>query len=162
MLSAWGISTAEQLVQTLKQPGDVVKPPSGRHDGVVKIDVLQHAWSDQELYVLQKAELLLDCSLEIMTRSLKAKGSQGRVRPYLDPMYWTLVSELLDTVDPDAVVRALVNKYNMFQIAGALFQECCEPATWQAAAKPLCVLLVASIRRSGAAHIELVLSLIHI
>lgn len=161
MLSAWGISTAEQLVQTLKQPGDVVKPPSGRHDGVVKIDVLQHAWSDQELYVLQKAELLLDCSLEIMTRSLKAKGSQGRVRPYLDPMYWTLVSELLDAVDPDAVVRALVNKYNMFQIAGALFQECCEPATWKAAAKPLCVLLVASIRRSGAAHIELVNACLH-
>lgn len=92
-LAACGILTSEQLIQILKRNESSSDSISSGAKSAPKIDILRSAWADDTMYVPRKVELILDCTLDIMTSSAKA-GS--RVEPkYLEADYWELLLSLI-------------------------------------------------------------------
>lgn len=147
-LAAWGITTSEQLVQVLKRPENASK---GGAIPALKIDIFQGAWTDDTLYVPQKAELLLDCALDSMMASTK-RGAQH----HLDPAYWALLTAILASaaVSPDTL-HGLVAKHHVWAFPASI-AAAPSVALWASAVPALTILLPISIRRIGASHIDTV------
>ena len=144
-LAAWGVTTSEALVKALK------RPDSQKDETPNRIDIVQAAWADDEMYVPKKTELLLDATLETLSNSAKPKA----LNPcYLDARYWRFLQEALSP-DASELLHALAGKYHFLQLAANVLSNA-DAALWGEAARPLATLARASIRRNGATHIDAV------
>ena len=106
------------------------------------------------MYVPRKVELILDCTLDIMTSSAKV-GS--RIEPkYLEADYWELLLQVLSTVSGDSdFLHAIVSRHNVLTLVSALSEKPSADA-WRKAVPVLTILLPACIRRIGASQIDAV------
>ena len=153
-LAAWGISTSEQLIQTLKRNELSSSNSSNGADPVPKIEILRSAWADDTMYIPRKVELVLDCALDIMTSSAKSASKIGP--KYLEVAYWELLVHVLTTVSDDSeFLHALVSRHNVLILVAALSEEPRAEA-WEKAVPALTMLLPVSIRRIGASQIDAV------
>lgn len=153
-LAAWGILTSEQLIQILKRDESLSEPFPNGAESVPKIEILRSAWADDTMYVPRKVELILDCTLDIMTSSAK---SGSRIGPkFHEAAYWELLLQVLSTVSGDSdFLHAIVSRHNVLTLVSALSEEPSAKA-WRIAVPVLTILLPACIRRIGASQIDAV------
>ncbi|WFD26752.1 hypothetical protein MNAN1_001739 [Malassezia nana] len=149
-LATWGITSSEQLVQLLKQHEKNEKALPG-----AKIQILQSAWADEHVYVPKKAELLLDCALELVLASTRTQRSTG-TPPFINRDYWAFLHTLLDSAHLDEEsVHSAVARHPIFTLVAALCPHV-TPDLWDDAGYVLAILLPAAIRRVGASQIDTV------
>lgn len=153
-LAACGILTSEQLIQILKRNESLSDSLSSNAKSAPKIEILRSAWADDTMYVPRKVELILDCTLDIMTSSAKVGP---RIEPkYLEADYWELLLQVLSTVSGDSdFLHAIVSRHNVLTLVSALSEEPSADA-WRKAVPVLTILLPACIRRIGASQIDAV------
>ncbi|CCU97761.1 unnamed protein product [Malassezia sympodialis ATCC 42132] len=149
-LAAWGITTSEQLIQLLKQnkKGENTLPGS-------KIQILQSAWADDHVYVPKKAELLLDCALELVLASTRTPHSESTPK-FLDSAYWAFLGTLLASAHLDEEhLHSAVAKHNVFALVAALGPRISSDL-WHDVCPVLTVVLPVAIRRIGAGQVDTV------
>ncbi|WFD19545.1 hypothetical protein MCAP1_001777 [Malassezia caprae] len=149
-LAVWGITTSEQLVQLLKQHerGENALPVS-------KIQILESAWADEHVYVPKKAELLLDCALELVLASTRAPRPASTPK-FLEGAYWAFLSALLASARLDEEhLHSAVAKHNVFALVAALGPRVSSDL-WHDVCPVLSVILPVAIRRIGAGQIDTV------
>ncbi|WFD23158.1 hypothetical protein MEQU1_001844 [Malassezia equina] len=149
-LATWGITTSEQLVQLLKQ-----QEKKGNTLPGSKIQILQSAWADEHVYVPKKAELLLDCTLELVLASTRAPSTE-EVPKFIDGTYWAFLGGLLaSNLLHEEHMHSAVAKHNVFALVAALRPQLSSDL-WQDVCPVLTALLPAAIRRIGAGQIDTV------
>lgn len=149
-LAVWGITTSEQLIQLLKQNerGENTLPGS-------KIQILQSAWADEHVYVPKKAELLLDCALELVLASTRAPCPSSTPK-FLDDAYWAFLGALLASARlEEEQLHGTVAKHNIFALVAALGPRVSSDL-WNDVCPVLTEILPVAIRRIGAGQIDTV------
>lgn len=157
-LAAWGITTSEQLIKVLKRSDASADPLPNGAPPVPKIDILTGAWADAVVYVPKKAELLLDCALDLVLGSAKPGRGHTRLAHHLDPAYWHLLAALVGALPAPTraeQLHAMVSKHNLFVLVSAVLQAR-DGVVWAAAVPVLEQLLPTAIRRVAASQVEVV------
>ncbi|OBZ79665.1 hypothetical protein A0H81_00560 [Grifola frondosa] len=86
-----GPQSAQEFIRALKAPAD---PPHA--GGPFKIVIARKAWDDPSLYIINKAEVIVEW---ILTRLLKEKSKERDANPIFDVQHWELLSDILVSVN---------------------------------------------------------------